>query len=178
MFNALLKAIKKNNVDKVRQLIDQGVDIEKRFDNDRTVLLLAIEKRKYEIARCLLDAGANVNAIDEDGASAIYNAVRSGDAVLLKELVAFGADINIESGSWTLLHFASAHGDPHMIGELLSLGLDASKVDDNGKTAIEYARSDRKDEIIAVIEAHRQNQALLQTVDDGINYNKDIAIKF
>lgn len=172
MFNKLLKAVSKNNVEKVRQLVAEGVDIEKRFDNNRTVLLLAMQKGKYEIAKFLIDVGANVNAMDHGESTALTHAVSNGNTEFIKILVEHGANIKYElKGGWTLLHLASIKGDCGVMTKLLEYGLDPEKKDDYGGVPLDYARKERESEIKAVIESFQQNKTLLAHIAAKDAYN-------
>ena len=57
----------------------------------------------------ILDSGANINAIDDQGRTPLFEAVRSREKVIVELLIDKGADINTDIG---LHRLAWAYSDP------------------------------------------------------------------
>ncbi len=110
------------NEDMARFLIEQGADINAKDDYGATPLHCTFLPQAYmpgprmkrfvegrrAIARALLDKGAEVNVFDNNGWTPLHIAVHVGDADIVQQLLAYGADPNAKHkrlGS-TPLHFA------------------------------------------------------------------------
>ncbi|MBZ5577402.1 MAG: ankyrin repeat domain-containing protein [Acidobacteriia bacterium] len=137
-----------------------------------------------EFIKLLLDKGANVNArmkdstetrtvftnqwLDENGATAFLRASQSGDVVLMKLLLAHGADPKIDTTLHvTALQVAAGIGwvegityewSPESTLEavkmLLDLGLDPNVQADTGRTALHGAAHKGRTDVIQVLVDH------------------------
>ena len=137
-----------------------------------------------DFIKLLLDKGANVNArmkdstetrtvftnqwLDENGATAFLRASQSGDLVLMKLLLAHGADPKIDTALHvTALEVAAGIGwvegityewSPEATLEavkmLLDLGLDVNAQADTGRTALHGAAHKGRTDIIQVLVDH------------------------
>ena len=137
-----------------------------------------------DFIKLLLDKGANVNArmkdstetrtvftnqwLDENGATAFLRASQSGDLVLMKLLLAHGADPKID----TVLHVTalevaagigwvegityewSPEATLEAVKMLLDLGLDVNAQADTGRTALHGAAHKGRTDIIQVLVDH------------------------
>jgi len=137
-----------------------------------------------DFIKLLLDKGANVNArmkdstetrtvftnqwLDENGATAFLRASQSGDLVLMKLLLAHGADPKID----TVLHVTalevaagigwvegityewSPAATLEAVKMLLDLGLDVNAQADTGRTALHGAAHKGRTDIIQVLVDH------------------------
>ena len=72
-------------------LISSGVNPNARQGNGVTVLMLASFQGQHDTAKALIEKGADVNAV-ANGYNALGFAVEKGDLVMLKMLMAAGAD--------------------------------------------------------------------------------------
>ncbi len=134
--------------------------------------------------KLLLDKGANVNArlkdstetrtvftnqwLDENGATAFLRASQSGDVVLMKLLLAHGADPKIDTVLHvTALHVAAGIGwvegityewSPESTLEavkmLIDLGLDVNAQADTGRTALHGAAHKGRSDVVQVLADH------------------------
>lgn len=130
---------------KVRDLIQQGASPNARnWDgNTLTVLMLAAQNGCIDIAEMLLNAKADVNAKASvvigvgDGASgitALSQAAASGNASLVKVLLAHGADLHTLTGNGaTVMAFATTN---EVVQEFLDRGLDINARDKDGYTLL------------------------------------------
>lgn len=119
----LKSAIKANDLQKVKNLINQGgIDLDYKFHyDDPTPLLVACEMGNLAIAKLLVEAGADVNlTIGEfvDYASPSTKVIESGNVELLTYLGSNGANI-INQASWFV-----DHNDNAMFGFLIDQGMD------------------------------------------------------
>jgi len=71
-----------------------------------TPLFLAAGEGRLDAVRYLLDQGADVNARDGRGRTALTEATFYGNALVIKELILRGADVNVLSDEGTPLDIA------------------------------------------------------------------------
>jgi serine/threonine-protein phosphatase 6 regulatory ankyrin repeat subunit B len=93
-------AINSNNLEKVKELIAQGADVNVRDSRGNTPLIQAIIQRKLLFVEILVSGGADVNAKDEDGQTPLHLAVLAGRKDIVELLIAKGADVNVKSNTW------------------------------------------------------------------------------
>ena len=91
----LHRTIVDGNVEKVKSLLSDGVDINSRNRINWTPLHTAIDQKNNEIIQLLLDKNADVNSITDQGETPLHFAVKSGQKDVVEKLIAKGADVNI-----------------------------------------------------------------------------------
>jgi len=90
---ALRQAAIKGDINSVKALLDQGVDVNESFYSE-TPLMLASYYGHIEIVKMLLDRGADVNTVRDGGCSALSYAAIGRHADIVKLLLDRGADID------------------------------------------------------------------------------------
>src|SRR5262245_23355180 len=90
----LLDAVRKGNVDAVRQLLRNHAAIDVPQPDGSTPLLLAADHNHATIVDLLIRAGANVNAGNDYGATPLYAACANGNTAIVKMLLDPKADPN------------------------------------------------------------------------------------
>lgn len=108
--NALHRAVHFGEADKIKELMQSGLDVEARNGRGFTPLHEAIWDGKQEIVKRLLEGGANVNA-----------------------------PINARSLDWAPLHEAARFGFNSIIDMLLEKGADINSLNTKGKTPLDVA---------------------------------------
>jgi ankyrin repeat protein len=100
---ALHVAVCTHNLDRVRELLAQGYDINCRYLCDRAPLHLAAE---LAIVRFLMDQGSDVNVQTEKGLTPLHFALKSSSLRVCEFLLTHGADMAVQTvyGD-TLLHW-------------------------------------------------------------------------
>ena len=91
----LHQAVVSGDIEKVKTLISNGVDINTNNQLNWTPLHTAVRNNRIEIVKYLLENGANVDAIDSRGQTALQFAVESGQKEIVELLIEKGADLNI-----------------------------------------------------------------------------------
>lgn len=91
----LLNAAKNNDIATVKMLIQSGVSLEVKDNDNRTALLLATRNNNIEVCKLLIAAGANVNALDNIHDSPFLYAGASGYTDIVALCLNNGADFTI-----------------------------------------------------------------------------------
>jgi Ankyrin repeats (3 copies) len=148
---ALAEAARKGDAAAVKQLLDDGVDVNTKYRYERTALSFACDRGNVAVVKVLLDRGADVNAKDTFyGATPLTWAAspamgrRPEHAEVVGLLLKHGA-----TGKEDALLEAVSAPDAAMIGVILdSGGLSAGTLSD----ALEAATRDKQPEIAALLE--------------------------
>ncbi|MDD4409358.1 MAG: ankyrin repeat domain-containing protein [Candidatus Pacebacteria bacterium] len=154
-----LSVIKSGDLQKVKQMIGEGVDVNGEISGEVPLMLGA--KTNLEIVNELIKAGANVNWKDDYGYTAMYY---SANIDIMKALIKAGTDYKGDVSIRTIripkkIPFLSAmllnviyNKDLEMVKELISLGADvnATMYDSEGR---EYKNAPMK---IADIEGYKE----------------------
>jgi len=133
------------NLERVRELIDAGADVNARNTSGSTPLYLASDE---DIVKLLIDAGADVNAMDTSGTAPLHNASKMGNTNIVRLLIDAGADVNVKNNDITYmahmtpLHIASIMSRIETVRLLIDAGADVNAMDLLGKKPIDYARTD------------------------------------
>jgi len=132
-----------NDADKVRELLQNGADVDTRDEREdnETPLILAVQFAAAEMVHLLLDAGAQVDARDENGRTALLCAPVLSPSFLM--LLDRGADLHAHDseGRNKLLLIVPTAPSPQEVQALLNRGIDPNARDDSGDTALSIARS-------------------------------------
>ncbi|MBI4650359.1 ankyrin repeat domain-containing protein [Candidatus Desantisbacteria bacterium] len=145
----LMAAALNNDLEAVKKLIAEGVDLEERypvlngFNDEHTPLLVACRDGHYEIVKELLKAGANVNVTEPTfGAVPLHKATYNGHANITALLVKqSGININFQgpSNGYTPLHDALWHGYADCSEILINAGARLDLKGHDGKTPLDIA---------------------------------------
>lgn len=136
----LLDAAEKGNSIVVKNLLDQGTNVNARDNNGWTPLMRATERGHKEVVEVLLDKSAYINAKDDNGYTALMYATMSGHKDIVELLLAHNADLNEQDnfGKTALLNPAR-NGYKDIVELLLLHGADINTQAKDGYTALEYA---------------------------------------
>ena len=118
----LIRAVIRNNLARVSQLIQWGADVNNANYKGDTALMVACDKGYENICRLLIDVGADVNKVSHKGYTALILAVERGNENICRLLLEKGA--------------ACSKGYENICRFLLEKGADVNKVDKNGRTAL------------------------------------------
>ncbi len=128
--NALHRAVHFGEADKIKELMQSGLDVEARNSRGFTPLHEAIWYGKQEIVKLLLEGGANVNApINTHGLdwAPLHEAARFGFNGIIDMLLEKGADINSRNTKGkTSLDIAEEYRQAGTVKHLVSRGARAS----------------------------------------------------
>jgi len=141
-------AAAKGDLKKVRELIENGADVNARYDG-WTPLDYAASHGHLEIARFLFDKGADVNLRDKDGSTPLRKAAFAGHLNVVRFLVESGADVNArDNAGWTPLHDAAFWNHLDVARLLIESGADVNARSIEGFTPLHLAASNGHLEIV------------------------------
>jgi ankyrin repeat protein len=152
---ALMNAINKNNISLVEQLIQNGADVDELDGNQDSPLVIAAYKGYDEIVKILLEKGADVRAVDPGmKATALHAAAYAGQMEAARLLINFHIDINKQGpyNGYTALHDAIWQNNIDVVKLLLDSGADLNLLSNDGKSALDFAKSKNRKEIIKLIQ--------------------------
>ena len=181
----------------VKFLLEKGADPSRRISETQGALQAAAELGHLEALALLLDAGADPNALDASGSSALNWALCAGQNEAAIYLFGRGADPCREEGGRSMLchaardkdcapalaYFLGAGCDPNpdrLLHAAISCGnlagaaalAESGKVDwqardEQGRTALEFAKLWRPGEISEMLEAIAEKRGLSETLPKG-----------
>ena len=134
---ALFKSIKRNDVDAVKKLLDDGADLDARDDTGKTPLMAASHSKYTDACKFLLEMAADVNQQSDSGSTALMLAAIDGHADIVKLLLDAGADVALQNyKGWTALTCAFIKGDPTSVEFLIEYGAGINHQDNEGHTPL------------------------------------------
>jgi ankyrin repeat protein len=122
------------------------------FDGN-TALLFAIQNQREDVAHELILRGANVELTNKFGQTPLGIACSLNLKTTVHALVQAGADTNLPDDGSNPLGKAARQGHFSMVRVMLSWGADPSRVDLNGKTARQWAKTYRRLEVVNFLDA-------------------------
>ena len=152
----LVEAVEKGDMEAVRSLLEQRVDVNASQADGATALHWAAHRDDQETAELLLNAGANVNTTNAYGITPLSLACTNGSAAMIKKLLEAGADPNtaLPTGE-TVLMTAARTGNVEAVRALLVQGADVNaKETRRGQTALMWAVSENHLETAGVLIEH------------------------
>jgi ankyrin repeat protein len=138
----LLDSVIVPDINRVRELLKQGADVNTRDDEHKeTPLMLAVKFADADMVRLLLEAGAEVDAKDDWGGTALFYAPVSSQ--VFGELIRAGSDVHArdEAGNTILMRKVSESASLADVEELLKLGIEPSVRNEDEETALDLAEN-------------------------------------
>lgn len=131
-----LHAVHKEDMLTIKTYINSGADINARYDEGLTALMIASGRGNEKILDLLLQNGADVNLKSNDGATALFFASMNGHTNIVYTLIKNGADVNIKTNNGlTPLMIASLKGHKDAVSILIDNGADIESRGNNNMTA-------------------------------------------
>ena len=163
----LFDAALTGEVDDVKFLIKNRIDVNKKDSNGRTALMHAcgglileptqnktaradtlrvIRQRKETICSLLINANCDVNLTDTSGSTALHDAVIWCNLRICSMLLKNGSSVNAQDNYGnTALHFAVRDKcNDALIKTIIEAGADTAREDIHGKTAFQYLTKNGK----------------------------------
>jgi ankyrin repeat protein len=143
---SLILASWNGHLDVVRCLLDHGADLDLRDKFDNTPLMLAVFYGRVDIIRLLLEHNADPNPQDDQGRTALHDAIRSerfkvDRPQIARLLLKHGANANASNNKRrTPLHLVAKRPELlDILRILLEHGADLDAEDKDGKTPLQLS---------------------------------------
>ena len=152
---ALMKAIHDNDEARIKTLIAGGANVDELDTNGDAPLVMAAYLGHSGIVKALLDAGADVRAVDPGmRATALHAAAYAGRTEAARLLIRSGIDINKQGpqNGYTALHDAIWENHVDTARVIIEAGADLTLKSHRGETALDFARTKGRTEIVRFIE--------------------------
>lgn len=148
-------AIQKEDVAAVRQLVEQGANLEATDGAGQTPLHHAVAVGNLDIMLILIGHHANVTVADNDGNKPMHIAAAKGRPQAVKLLHAQGAQINEPNKEGlTPPHLAAREGRAAALEALLEAGADVNGLDQAGNAPLHYAAAQGQRKAVEMLLAH------------------------
>jgi serine/threonine-protein phosphatase 6 regulatory ankyrin repeat subunit B len=151
----IVQAARDGNLERVRELLAVGVNVNHTNANDSTPLLWASRMGHTAIVEMLLAAEppANVNQANEFGMTALIYASIDNHRAVVEALLDAGANVNrAANDGWTALMWASWADHPTAVEMLLAAGANVNHASNDGRTALMIAQTQNNPDVVAVLE--------------------------
>ncbi|KAF3254019.1 hypothetical protein TWF192_003533 [Orbilia oligospora] len=137
----------------VKDLLDQGVDVNAQGGEYYTALQAASDGGHEKTVELLLNHGADVNAQGGDFYTALQAASRGSHEKTVELLLNHGADVNAQDGEYyyTALQAASSGGHEKTVELLLNHGADVNAQNKNDRNALQMASYGGHEKIVDLL---------------------------
>ena len=134
-------AAKDGDVERTKQLLDQGVDVAELDAAGEPALLIASLAGHSDIVALLLERGSNIEIRNKGGLTALHAAAYGGNLDVVELLVAKGAAVNDQRNFYHMspLHAAAEEGHTDVVSFLLANKADIEAAERNGYTPLSQA---------------------------------------
>ncbi|KAI9685844.1 MAG: hypothetical protein M1822_004122 [Bathelium mastoideum] len=163
-----LKAAAENNVDLLRDLYEQGAELESRVSQSGncTALHEAATHNCREAAEFLIKEGAKKDFRSKNKSTPLHEAAFAGSTEVAILLIRAGAHLEAKNlADETPLLLASIRGHTAIVKELLDHGADFNSTSSDGKTALQTAQSKGHKEIEQILRARGARMPRKKTTD-------------
>jgi len=149
----LADAAARHDVDAVRGLLEQRVDVNAQGTDGTPALHWAVQLGDAALVDLLLDAGADATLASRYGVTPLSLAAASGSATLVARLVDAGADPNErDQAGDTMLMSAARTGRTDAVGVLLDLGAELDATEETyEQTALMVAVQANHPEVVSLL---------------------------
>ncbi len=129
------------DVDHIKQLIDQGANIEERDETRETPLFAAALSGQTAVVRMLIERGADTHARNDRGMTPLHAAAFGGHLTVVRHLIDRGAKVNDSENQFivTPLHVAAEENRKAVAQALLAAGASVDTSEINGYTPLSRA---------------------------------------
>ncbi|KAF7241358.1 2-5A-dependent ribonuclease [Varanus komodoensis] len=158
----LNEAARNGSIETIRQLLDEGTDINSKVNSGWTALHSAVKRNREDIVRLLLDRGADPHARLLNGTTPFVIAGERGNVNLLQLLLDKGSDVNEhDSNGFTAFLEAAWYRNLPAVRFLHEKGADVNfcrvvneekrKFGKGGQTALMYAARNGDDTMVKAL---------------------------
>uniref|UniRef100_UPI003F4B5C7A ankyrin repeat domain-containing protein n=1 Tax=Brachyspira catarrhinii TaxID=2528966 RepID=UPI003F4B5C7A len=134
-FNALMEAVRTDNIEMAKLLIEHDSDINIKNKDGKNMIMIACEKGNEEMFNLLIENNADINEKSSWGASALIYASEKGNINIMQYLIDNGIDVNgkADDNGDTPLLWAVTGQNPYEASKLLiENGADVNATNNSG----------------------------------------------
>jgi ankyrin repeat protein len=150
-----------NDVERARELIDDGADVNAKDASQESAYLIATSEVGDDprLLELTLDNGADVDAKDRFDGTGLIRAAERGHVRIVRRLLETDIDVNhVNRLGWTALLEAIVLGEggrahTETVRALVDAGADVDIADDDGVTPLIHARERGYEAIVAILRA-------------------------
>ena len=155
----LLDAAEKGQIQKLKEAIAQGADINFKTIYKETPLILASWKGHTACVETLLNNGAKVNLRNSNGTPALGPATQAGHLKIIELLLAAGAPVNsrINNHAGTALMLAAIHGHTDATVLLVKKGANVEAKNNDGTTPCMFASMNGRLNVLKILHDNGAN---------------------
>jgi hypothetical protein len=144
-------ALENSQLEEIKVFLAAGVEVDYRFEESQTPLIVAAISGQLGVVRCLVEAGAGVNLCDGGKYTALHWAAFYRHPLIIATLLDAGAEINVTQNSGdTPLALAVTRGHLEIAKNLLERQADPN-MSDNNNLPLAIALSRNNLEMIALL---------------------------
>jgi hypothetical protein len=147
--NDLLKAAGGDDISQVKDLLDEGLDVNGKNKNGWSALMIAASQGNMEMLKLLIEKGAAVDEKNTQGQTPLIFAAHWGHADVVRLLIEQGVNVNLQMGDgWTALIDSISMDHTEVAKILIKSGADMNAKGKNGWTALMAAAYNNNAEIV------------------------------
>ncbi len=159
------KAAFEGNIDKVREFVESGTDVDIKDELGWTPSYWALSAGQNEIFEYLFNNGADITIQTKDGHTLLHYACKAGLTEIVEQLIAKGADVSVKNmAGETPLLYAASKGREKIVKLLVNKGANINATSLNGHAALGDAAEAGHEEIVKFL------------IDSGANVNLNARI--
>lgn len=134
-------AARSGDIERVEQLLDQGVDLEDRNETHETPLISAALAGHLAVVQSLIEKGADIQARNDRGLTPLHAAAYGGHSDIVRLLIANGAIVNDAQNPFkiTPLHAAAEENRIEVVEVLIDAEANVNETEVNGYTPLSRA---------------------------------------
>lgn len=150
--NQFFKAAGTNNITQIEYLLHK-VDINTKGYYGRTALIIAALNGRKEAVEILVGKGSTIDAKDDNGYTALHEAVKDNNIEIATFLINAGASLNAQEfrDNFTPLMYATRANDKEIVKLLLDRGANVDMQDKHGHSALIIAAYNGYTDIVEML---------------------------
>ena len=144
-------AVESNDIKKVREWLDEGLDPEFQAKSIGSGLMIAAWNGNIEMMALFIERGANLRRANKNGEQPLQLAAWNGHLQAVKWLLDHGAALNREGKNWGALHYAVFNGHQELAKYLIEQGAEVNARSPNSSTPLMLAARENREELTKVL---------------------------
>ncbi|GMH51011.1 hypothetical protein TrST_g8567 [Triparma strigata] len=172
---AMIDFASQGEVDEVKKMLAQGLDVNSGDYDSRTTLHLAAAEGNLRVVQVLLQEGADVQVTDRWGHEPLHDAITSKHESVAELLAEQGAELHYDDPAGMLCSAAAA-GDVDQLNRMVTHGISPNSADYDGRTALHLAASEGNMKVVEMLISNANEKANVNVQDRWNNTPLDDAV--